>query len=78
MIKKTFFQELMDRLATIPGVRDASAALSLPTKKAIYTNIMKVEGVRLPDEDLWPDGCTAAERDSGLFSDAGHPVAERA
>lgn len=51
MIKKTFFQELMDRLATIPGVHDASAALSLPTKKAIYTNIMKVEGVRLPDED---------------------------
>lgn len=50
-MKKTFFQELMERLATIPGVRGASAALSLPTKKAIYTNIMKVEGVRLPDED---------------------------
>lgn len=51
VMKKTFFQELMERLATIPGVRGASAALSLPTKKAIYTNIMKVEGVRLPDED---------------------------
>lgn len=51
VMKKTFFQELMERLATIPGVLGASAALSLPTKKAIYTNIMKVEGVRLPDED---------------------------
>ena len=49
--KHALFQELMRRLAAIPGVRSASAALSLPTKNPLYTNIMKVEGVQLTDQD---------------------------
>src|SRR5207253_10325682 len=49
--KYALFQELMRRLAAIPGVRSASAALSLPTKNPLYTNIMKVEGVQLTDQD---------------------------
>src|SRR2546429_6607430 len=41
--KEGLFQQLVGRLAVTPGVQGVSAALSLPTKKPIYTNIMKVE-----------------------------------
>ena len=50
--KKAFFQELMRRVTAVPGVQSATAALSLPTKNSLYTNIMKVEGVDLADKDF--------------------------
>lgn len=74
VIRKTFFRELMGRLATIPGVRDASAALSLPTKKSIYTNIMKVEGVRLPDEDYGLMGVQLQSVTPDYFQTLGIPL----
>src|SRR5437762_4891766 len=44
--EEAFFQESMRRVTAVPGVQSATAALSLPTKNSLYTNIMKVEGDR--------------------------------
>lgn len=72
--KQTFFQELIGRLAAIPGVRGVSAALSLPTKKAIYTNILKVEGVRLPNEDYGLLDMQLQSVTPGYFKTLGIPL----
>jgi predicted permease len=72
--KQTFFQELLGRLAAIPGVRGVSAALSLPTKNAIYTNIMKVEGVRLPNEDFGLLDMQLQSVTPGYFKTLGIPL----
>ena len=72
--KESLFQQLVGRLAVTPGVQDVSAALSLPTKKPIYTNIMKVEGVRLADEDYGLTDIQLQSVTPGYFQTLGIPL----
>src|SRR5256884_9997495 len=72
--KEGLFQQLVGRLAVTPGVQGVSAALSLPTKKPIYTNIMKVEGVRLADEDYGLTDIQLQSVTPGYFQTLGIPL----
>ncbi len=47
--KSAFFEELMRRVETLPGVRGATMAMSLPTTVWIRTNITSVEGTPEPE-----------------------------
>ncbi len=47
--KATFFRDLVERTAALPGVQDAMAAMSLPTTVWIRTNITQIEGRPAPD-----------------------------
>lgn len=42
--KAAFFDDLVQRAGTVPGVRAAAVAMSLPTTAWIRTNIMQIEG----------------------------------
>jgi putative ABC transport system permease protein len=72
--KEEFFQELVRRMTAIPGVRSAAAALSLPTKSSLYTNIMKVEGVDLADEDYGLADMQLQSITPGYFQTLGIPL----
>ena len=72
--KEALFEELVRRLTALPGVRSASAALSLPTKKPLYTNIMKVEGVQLTDEDYGLSDIQLQSITPGYFQTLGIPL----
>jgi putative ABC transport system permease protein len=72
--KEAFFQELLRRVSAIPGVRSAAAALSLPTKNSLYTNIMKVEGVDLADKDFGLPDMQLQSITPGYFQTLGIPL----
>ncbi|MDR3700339.1 MAG: ABC transporter permease [Candidatus Sulfopaludibacter sp.] len=48
--RTAFFDALLQRVAAVPGVRNAAMAMSLPTTTWIRTNISRVEGAAAPDE----------------------------
>ena len=48
--RAAFFEELVRRAETLPGIRGATVAMSLPTTTQIRTNITSVEGQARPDE----------------------------
>jgi putative ABC transport system permease protein len=71
--KATFFRELVGRLESVPGVRSAAVALSLPTTKGwLGTNAM-IEGRPVSDDD---DGLMARFQSvsPGYFRTLGIPL----
>ena len=51
--KAAFFDDVVKRVENLPGVRNATAAMSLPTTRWIRTNITRVEG-HAPFDELDP------------------------
>ncbi len=49
--RAAFFRDALERVEAIPGVRNATVAMSLPTTVWIRTNITQIEGEPAPDEN---------------------------
>jgi len=72
--KEAFFQELLRRVSALPGVSRAAAALSVPTKNSLATNILQVEGVELRDKDFGLPDIQLQSVTPGYFQTLGIPL----
>jgi predicted permease len=69
----TFFNDLVQRVGALPGVRGATMAMSLPSTRWIRTNITSVQGQRQPETSDAPFGVIQSVS-PGYFETLGIPL----